>query len=186
MKRIDGRLAGAVAAVLTLSACAPQVVGPTVPVMPGPNKPFNVFAGEQGACEQYAQAQIAPLTAQANNQALGSAVLGTALGAGLGAAVGGGHGAAIGAASGALLGTGMGAQGSAMAGGSIQQQYDMYYTQCMVAHGNLAPGMSPAPGYGAPSSGYAPPSSGYAPPAPGYEPGPAGYGPGAPLPPPPQ
>ncbi len=99
MKRIDGRLAGVMAAVLTVAACAPQVVAPTVPVMPGQGKQFDQFANDQATCEAYANQQIAPLTQQANNNGLGQALITTALGAGLGAAIGGGRGAAIGAAS---------------------------------------------------------------------------------------
>jgi uncharacterized protein YcfJ len=170
MKRIDGRLAAAMAAVFTVSACAPTVMAPTVPVAPAQGKPFNQFANDQATCEAYANQQVAPLTAQANNNALGSALLGTALGAGLGAAIGGGRGAAIGAASGAALGTGVGVQNSSMAGMSIQQQYNLYYAQCMSSRGNSVPGMSPAPAPG----GYGP-----------GEYGPGGYGPGAPVPPPP-
>ena len=161
MKRIKGPSAAGFAALLALSGCAPPVLAPTVPVMPGPNKPFDQFAADQAMCQQYANSQTAPLAAQANNQAFGSAILGTALGAGLGAAVGGGRGAAIGAASGAVLGTGVGANQSAMAGMSLQQQYDVYYAQCMYARGNQVPGFSPPP----------------------YSPTPYS-GPGAPLPPP--
>jgi uncharacterized protein YcfJ len=163
MMRIDGRLAGVMATVLALAACAPQAVAPTVPVMPGQGKPFDQFANDQATCEAFANQQIAPLTQQANNNGLGQALLTTALGAGLGAAIGGGRGAAIGAASGAVVGSSMGASNSARAGMSIQQQYNMFYAQCMSAKGNAVPG---APGI--------------APPPPAY-----GPGPGAPVPPPP-
>jgi len=170
MKRIDGRLAGVMVAVLTVAACAPQTMAPTVPVMPGQGKPFDQFANDQATCEAYANQQIAPLTQQANNNGLGTALLGTALGAGLGAAIGGGRGAAIGAASGAVVGTSMGASSSARAGMGIQGQYNMYYAQCMSSKGNAVPGAPPPPGY-APAA--APPPAGYGP------------GPGAPVPPPP-
>ncbi len=174
MKRIDGRLAGVMAAVLAVAGCAPQVVAPTVPVMPGQGKQFDQFAADQTTCEAYANQQVAPLTQQANTTGLGTALLGTALGAGLGAAIGGGRGAAIGAASGAVVGTSMGASNSARAGMSIQGQYNMFYAQCMSSKGNAIPGAAPPPGYGAPPPGYgAPPPAGY---------GPA---PGAPVPPPP-
>jgi uncharacterized protein YcfJ len=173
MKRIDGRLAGVMAAVLTVAACAPQVVAPTVPVMPGQGKQFDQFANDQATCEAYAQQQIAPLTQQANNAGIGQTLLTTALGAGLGAAFGGGRGAAIGAASGAVVGGSMGASNSARAGAGIQGQYNMFYAQCMTAKGNAVPGAPPPPGYAPP--GYAPPGS-----PPGYAPGP-----GAPMPPPP-
>jgi hypothetical protein len=169
MKRIDGRLAGVMAAVLTVAACAPQVMAPTVPVMPGQGKPFDQFANDQATCEAYANQQIAPLTQQANNNGIGQALITTALGAGLGAAIGGGQGAAIGAASGAVVGGSMGASNSARAGAGIQGQYNMFYAQCMQAKGNAIPGAPPPPGYGpaaAPPAGYGP-------------------GPGAPVPPPP-
>ncbi|HEX5318765.1 MAG TPA: glycine zipper family protein [Stellaceae bacterium] len=162
MKRIDGRLAGIMAAVLSVAACAPQAVAPTVPVMPAAGKPFDQFANDQATCQAYAQNMVAPLTQQANNNALGGALLTTALGAGLGAAIGGGRGAAIGAASGAVVGGSQAAAGSGYAGAGIQQQYNMYYAQCMASKGNSVPGGPPP----APVAGYAPP-------------------PGAPVPPPP-
>src|SRR5581483_1275466 len=137
MKRIKGPSAAGFAALLALSGCAPPVLAPTVPVMPGPNKPFDQFAADQAMCQQYANSQTAPLAAQANNQAFGSAILGTALGA----------------ASGAVLGTGVGANQSAMAGMSLQQQYDVYYAQCMYARGNQVPGFSPPPYSPTPYSG---------------------------------
>jgi outer membrane lipoprotein SlyB len=182
--RVHKGLGAAMVAAIALAACAPTVMGPTVPVMPGPNKPFDQFAADQQICQGYANSQIAPLTAQANNQAVGSALLTTALGAGVGAAVGGGRGAAIGAASGAVLGTAVGAQSSSLAGMSIQQQFDIYYSQCMFARGNQVPGFSPNmysippyPGAGGPPSGFSgpppgppgpPPPGSYVPPPPHY------------------
>ena len=171
MMRIDRRLAVAMAAVLGIGGCAPTILAPTVPVIPGPNKPFESFAADQQTCQAYANSQTAPLAQQANTQALGSTLLTTALGAGLGAAVGGGRGAAIGAASGAVLGGGLGANRSAYAGMGIQQQFDLYYAQCMSARGNSVPGFTPPRGYGGGAAGYG---------AQGYE-----YAPGARVPPPP-
>src|SRR4029077_3713652 len=98
MMRVNARLGGTMAAVIALSACAPTVLAPTVPVMPGPNKPFDQLAADQQTGRPDASGQIAPMAAQANNQAFGGALLTTTLGAGLGAAIGGGRGAAIGAA----------------------------------------------------------------------------------------
>jgi len=171
--RVRAGLGGAMVAVVALTACAPTVMAPTVPVMPGANKPFNQFTADQQACQGYANSQTAPLAAQANNQAVGTALLTTALGAGLGAAIGGGRGAAIGAASGAVVGGSMAAQGSTLAGMSIQQQYDIYYAQCMSARGNQVPGFSPNmyaippyPGAGGPP----PPLPPGAPPPPYYHP----------------
>ncbi len=128
-----------------LSACASQPIGPTVPVMPAPGKPFDVFAQDQVSCKAYAQDQIAGSVNSANNTAIGTAVIGTVLGAGLGAAVGGGSGAGIGAASGAVLGTGLGAGSSANSQLTIQQRYDIAYSQCMYARGNQVPGFQAPP-----------------------------------------
>ena len=177
MKHLGLWTAAGLAAV-SLSACVGPV-GPTVPVAPGPGKPFSAFAADQATCEQYATAQVGPQAAYATNRAIGSAILGTALGAGLGAAVGGGHGAAIGAASGAVLGTAAGASGAGYAQMSIQQQYDLAYAQCMYAHGNTVPGFSPPPG-GPPPGAY-----GEGGPPPGPYGGPPPYGPPGPPPPPP-
>jgi outer membrane lipoprotein SlyB len=173
MTRVHRGLGTIMVAAIALTGCAPTVMAPTVPVMPGANKPFDQFAADQQTCQGYANSQTAPLAAQANNQAVGSALLTTALGAGLGAAIGGGHGAAIGAASGAVVGSAAGAQGSSMAGLSIQQQYDAYYVQCMAAHGNQVAGFSPSGPYAGPGG---PPPPVMIPPAPGaYIPPPPPY-----------
>jgi uncharacterized protein YcfJ len=196
MRPIDRRVVAAVAAAISLAACVAPPAGPTIAVAPGRNKSFDAFAADQAACQQYAAAQTAPAANAANNQAVGGAILSTALGAGLGAAIGGGRGAGIGAASGAALGTVAGASGSGFAQMSLQQQYDIMYAQCMSAHGNSVPGLSPPPGappYGSPGQ---PPYAGPPGPPPygqggypaGYQGGyPGGYQgayPGAPVSPP--
>jgi hypothetical protein len=166
MSKIRGRLA--IAACTLVAGCVSQPMGPTVPVMPAPNKPFAVFQDDQAVCKQFADQQVAGAANQANNQQVGTAVVGTLLGAGLGAAIGGGRGAAIGAGSGAVAGTVVGAGPAQQAQMSLQQRYDVAYQQCMYARGNQVPGY------------YAPPPSGYgAPPPP-----PPGYGGGPPPPPP--
>jgi outer membrane lipoprotein SlyB len=177
------------AAAILLTACVAPPLGPTIPASPGANKSFDAFAADQAFCQQYAASQTAPAAYAANNQAVGGAILTTALGAALGGAIGGGYGAGIGAASGAALGTVAGASGSGYAQMSLQQQYDVMYAQCMTAHGNSVPGFSPPPGappYGAPGrSPYAGPPG---PPSYGPEGYPGGYSgayPGAPVPPPP-
>ena len=143
-----------------LGGCAQTPLGPTVAVMPAPGKPFDVFATDQAVCKQFAEGQVAGGAQSVNNQQVGTAILGTVLGAGLGAAIGGGRGAGIGAASGALGGTALGA-GSASSGQySLQQRYDIAYSQCMYSRGNQVPGFSPPPGYapqGYPPPGYYPP-----------------------------
>src|SRR5579875_3820031 len=130
MQRV-GLWAAAGLATVALCACVGPL-GPTIPVAPGPGKSFAAFAADQETCRQYADAQVGPQAAYANSRAVGSALLGTALGAG--------HGAAIGAASGAVVGTAAGASGAGFAQMSLQQQYDLAYAECMSAHGNRVPG----------------------------------------------
>ncbi|MBV8916137.1 MAG: peptidoglycan-binding protein [Acetobacteraceae bacterium] len=130
-------------AVAALTGCAAPPMGPMVQVMPGPGKPFSDFQADDANCRGFASMQTAGQAQAANQQAVGGAVLTTALGAGLGAAIGGGRGAAIGAASGAGLGAAYGAAGTANAQGGIQMQYDAAYSQCMYSLGNQVPGFAP-------------------------------------------
>ena len=148
MKLLDPRPAGIVAAALMLTACVGQMA-PTVAVMPGPSKPFDAFSTDQTVCRQYADSRIAPLRDQANASTVGSTLIGAALGASIGAAVGGGRGAAIGAASGAAIGTSYGVANAQMASLSLQQQYDVFYSQCMYGRGDQVPGYYPGQ-YGLP------------------------------------
>jgi len=158
----------AVACAALASACATEPVGPTVQVYPAQNKPFEVFQNDQATCKQYASQQIAGQVDKANENGLGAAVIGTALGAGLGAAVGGGRGAGIGAAGGALVGSDVGAGSSSSAQYQIQHQYNLAYAQCMYAKGDQVIGYRPysPPVYAAPPPGYPPPPPGYPPPPP--------------------
>jgi hypothetical protein len=148
-----------------LAGCAQTPMGPTVQVMPGPGKSFDMFQADQANCKGYAASQVQGQADAANQQAVGTGVLGTVLGAGLGAAIGGaagnaGAGAAIGAASGAGLGTAYGANGSSYAQMSIQQQYDNAFSQCMYAKGEQVPGFAPlAPPPPPPTAGGAGPDS---------------------------
>lgn len=133
------------AALLVLGACQPsRPMGPSVAVMPGPNKPFQVFQDDDALCRNFADRNSGPDN-QANNQELLSAGVGTVLGAGLGAAIGGGRGAAIGAAGGAVAGTAYGSGQAARTERTVQQRYDIAYSQCMYSRGNQVPGYYPAP-----------------------------------------
>jgi len=136
-------IAGVTGLALLVSGCAQTPLGPTVQVMPGPNKSFEAFTYEQAGCKQYAEGAVAGQAQNANNRAVGAAALTTVLGAGLGAAVGGGRGAGIGAASGALGGTAIGAGMSSGDQYTIQQQYDNAFAQCMYSRGNMVPGYGP-------------------------------------------
>src|SRR5262245_66508056 len=73
-----------------LSGCAMAPLGPTVRVMPGPYKPFEVFQRDQFECTQYAESMVAGQAEAANNRELGAAAIGTGLGLALGGATGGG------------------------------------------------------------------------------------------------
>jgi len=164
----------ATTAILTvglLAGCASAPTGPRVQVLPAPNKPFPVFQQEDASCRQFAQQQSAGAAESANNSQLGSAAIGTVLGAGLGAAIGGGRGAAIGAGAGALGGTAYGTNAAERGTYTAQQLYDNAYTQCMYSYGNQVPGVYAAPPP-APPPGYPPPPGAYPPPPPGAPPPP--------------
>ena len=157
---------------VALSACATTPTGPMVRVMPGPDKPFEVFVQDQNECKAYASSQVSGEAERENNRAVGTAALTAAIGAALGAAVShnAGAGAGTGAAVGAATGTAIGAGNSNEANYSIQRRYDIAYQQCMYAKGNQVPGYYPQ-GYG---GGYPqnyggptpPPPPGSAPPPP--------------------
>src|SRR5262249_15898991 len=134
--RIGKKTVLGLSAAALLAGCAAQPMGPSVAVMPAPNKPFEVFQQDQAVCKQYASEQVAGGADQANSRGFGTALLTTILGAGLGAAVGGGYGAAVGAASGAVVGTAVGANGELASQYGLQWSYDNAYSQCMYAKGN--------------------------------------------------
>ncbi len=123
-----------------LAGCAMQPVGPTVRVFPAPYKPFEVFQQDQYECGQYAGSQVAGMADRANNRALGTAVIGTALGLALGAATGDGHAATFGGVAGAAVGGTIAADQSERAGFSLQRRYDIAFAQCMYSRGNQVPG----------------------------------------------
>jgi hypothetical protein len=137
---------------LTFGGCAYN--GPAAPsfaAMPGPHKSYESFQGDDQYCQTSAQQAIgyqSPGQA-ANDAAVGSAVVGTALGALAGAALGSaaghvGTGAAVGAGTGLVAGSAVGSGNAAAAGGSLQARYDTVYAQCMTAKGNRIP---PPPPY---------------------------------------
>lgn len=152
-------VAAGIGLTLSLAACVPAQMGPTVNVMPGAGKSFEQFQADQAACKAYANDQVAGARKQANQQAVGTALIGTALGAGLGAAAGN---AGVGAAAGAAAGTGVAAGNAQNAALTIQQQYDNAYSQCMYAKGEQVEGFAPP----APP----PPPEPPAPPKPKYDP----------------
>ena len=130
----------AILALCTLAGCVTVPMGPRVPVMPPPGKPFEVFVADDRACQGYAAQTLeaSPNAAGAQNL-VASAAVGTAVGALAGAALGGNRGAAVGAGeglfAGTLFGTGLAGEAQAIA----QRRYDIAYTQCMYAKGNRRP-----------------------------------------------
>jgi hypothetical protein len=183
---------------LFLGACAVEApTGPSVPVMPGEGKTLGQFQQDDATCRQFATQQTggASPSAAANQSAIGSAAIGTGLGAATGALIGAaagnpGVGAAIGAGAGLLTGSAVGANNAAVSADNIQQRYDIAYQQCMTTTGNktavaAAPAYAPAPVYAAPAPVYAAPvyaAPVYAAPypyyyGPSYYPAPYYYGP---------
>ena len=156
------------AAPLAFAACAVvPPAGPSVMALPGKDKNFAAFQQDDATCRQYAFQQgggVQPADAATNN-AVGSAVIGTALGAVAGAAIGSvtgnfGAGAAIGGGAGLLAGSAVGASNAQYSSAGLQQRYDISYTQCMYGQGNTIQPASTGYGY----SGYSQP--GYS--QPGY------------------
>jgi len=130
---------------LLAAGCASQPTAPTVRVLPGPNKPFQVFQEEDAYCRQYASTQVSGDADKANNDTLLDTGIGAVGGAALGAIIGGGRGAAVGAGLGAGGGAAVGAGHGDRKQWSAQQRYDYAYEQCMYSKGNQIPGTYYAP-----------------------------------------
>jgi len=131
------------AAAVGLGACSTLPSGPSVAVMPAPNKPFEVFQSDDLVCRNYALGQVGGNAGQLQQQqAVESAVVGTAVGAAAGAMIGHGEGEAVGvgAGTGLLVGTLAGMDRSGSAGYTLQERYNVAYMQCMYAKGNQVPG----------------------------------------------
>jgi hypothetical protein len=141
------KLVAIAAGTAVLAGCAVVPSGPSVRVLPPPGKPFEVFVSEDQYCRGYAQQMTGNTQEAANTAAVGSAVVGTAVGAAAGALLGGRNGAAAGAGVGLVAGSAIGAGESSRTGWSMQRRYDYSYEQCMYAKGNLLPGQS-VPYYG--------------------------------------
>jgi hypothetical protein len=162
----------AAAALLGLTGCVTVPTGPSVMVLPGTQKPFDVFRAEEADCRNYAYNSIGGPNGEqaAANSAASSAVAGTLIGAAAGAAIGAvsgqaGPGAAIGAGTGLLFGSAAGSNAYGATSYNMQRRYDNAYVQCMYAKGNQVP-MA-----GQPRASHGPPTA-YAMPPSGYPPGP--------------
>lgn len=145
-----------------LAACTVMPTGPSVMALPGSGKTFDQFRADDASCRQFAFQQVGGVSADqaAANSAVGSAVVGTAIGAAAGAAFGGGSGAAIGAGAGLLTGSAFGVGAAQTSGYGVQRRYDHAYLQCMYAAGDKVPVYGPlrsAPPNGAYSTPPLPP-----------------------------
>jgi uncharacterized protein YcfJ len=131
----------AVAAATLLTGCATLPDGPTYAALPGSRSNFDQFQVDDATCRQYSTQAIGGATPQqnANNAAVGSAVVGTALGAAIGGLLGGHDGAAVGAGMGLFTGAAVGAGNAQAAGYGSQQRYDNAYYQCMYTRGHRVP-----------------------------------------------
>lgn len=172
-----------IAAALAAAGCATFPTGPSVMALPGQRMNFDQFRLDDQDCRNYAAQSIGGANAQqaATDSAVKSAAVATAIGAVAGAAIGGNsRGAAVGAGTGLLFGTATGAGAGDASGRTMQQRYDIGYTQCMYAKGHKVPvsGRFTSAPAGPVSSqpAYAPPPApgSYPPPPPpnGYPPAP--------------
>jgi hypothetical protein len=130
-----------------LAGCAVAPSAPSVMVLPGTQKSAAQFDADNAACQQRAQAYVAPQAEAANTQAVGAAVVGTALGAAVGALLGSGsyypnQAAAWGAGTGLMMGSAVGASGSQASAYGLQQRYDTAFVQCMLQLGHQVPGQA--------------------------------------------
>ncbi len=134
-------LAAVAAATLLLGACATvPPSGPSVMVLPGSGKTFEQFRGDDFECRQFAGNQAGTTAQQASvDSGVKSAAIGTAVGAVAGALLGGHQGAGAGAGAGLLVGSVAGAGAAQQSSYTLQQRYDIAYTQCMYAKGNKVP-----------------------------------------------
>lgn len=135
------KIAAAAGALLLLGGCVSMPSGPSVMVLPGSEKNFDQFRADDMECRQFASSQVGGSTpdSAAESSGLKSAAVGAAVGAAAGAIIGGHRSAAAGAGTGLIIG---GAAGAGAASGSqrtLQQRYDIGYTQCMYAKGHKIP-----------------------------------------------
>lgn len=164
------RLGGSILGLLVLAGCVTVPAGPSVMSLPGTGKSFDQFRVDDFECRQFASVQAGGSSAQqaATDSGVRSAAVGTAVGAAAGALIDGSSGAGVGAGIGLLTGALAGSSAANASAYTLQQRYDIGYTQCMYAKGHKVPvagrfmAASERP---APRRYYAPPP----PPPPGYQ-----------------
>jgi hypothetical protein len=137
---------------VALVGCASIPTGPSVTVMPGPGKPFDLFNADNTICKEFASQQIGVNPNDvAREQVVTGAAAGVALGAASGALMSHGHEGQTESMAGAglIVGSAAGANAANQSTMTLQRRYDIAYQQCMYAKGNQIPGY-PAPRYAAP------------------------------------
>jgi hypothetical protein len=117
-----------VAAALVVGACTAMPSGPSVMVLPGSNKTFDQFLGDDHNCRQFALGQV------------------------------GGASSRQGSATAAVSGSAVGPSNSSGPGYDAQHRYDATYIQCMYASGHRVPvyGQMLAPPPATPPANYKP------------------------------
>lgn len=138
---------------LALAACAVvRPEGPSVLALPAEGRDLASFNAQEANCRGYADAQIGPAdAARGTDAAVGTAAVGTVIGAVAGALIGSasgnaGAGAAIGAGTGLVAGSAAGAGGAQASSAELQGRYDAAYVQCITSTGNQV-AMPQGPGY---------------------------------------
>ena len=135
------RLGGSMMVLLALGACATVPGGPSIMSLPGTGKSFDQFRADDFECRQYASSQVGGTTPNQASAESGvrNAAIGTAVGAAAGALMDGSSGTATGAGVGLLFGTLAGSSAANASSYTLQQRYDIGYTQCMYAKGHKVP-----------------------------------------------
>ena len=130
-----------IAAVLALGACVTVPSGPSIMSLPGTGRSFDQFRVDDFECRQYARSQVGGTTPNQASADSGvqNAAIGTAVGAAAGALMDGSSGAATGAGVGLLIGSLAGSSAANASSYTLQQRYDIGYTQCMYAKGHKVP-----------------------------------------------
>jgi hypothetical protein len=135
------QIIGLATTALLVGGCATYPTGPSTLALPGTGKTFEQFRLDDSECQHYASRQIGGSTAEkaAEESAVRSAAIGTAVGAVAGVAIGGHNGAAIGAGTGLLFGSAAGTDASQRSAYGSQRRYDNAYIQCMYGRGHRVP-----------------------------------------------
>jgi hypothetical protein len=117
MRKRSGLSVVVTAQIMALVACVPTTLAPTVVATPGPGKSAADFAADQAGCAAQANQQMAPAIQAANSQIVGNTLLGVMPNAA--------------------------AQSPQSTQATLQQQYNVSYSACMHAKGDIVPGYAP-------------------------------------------